>query len=89
MSEEEGINAAEINPNERTPQQMKNLMEKIKLQEPKIKFLKEITKEHEDKAKVKLDNKLPPKEKVRNRADFITERRKIADFFGIERRFYA
>lgn len=91
MSEEEekGINASEIDPNMRTGQQLSNLMEKIKSQDPKIKFLKEITKEHEAKAKVILDDTLPPKQKVRNRAEFISERRKIADFFGIERRYYA
>ena len=87
MSEEEkGINASELGPNIRTGQQKENLMNKIKSQDAKIKFLKEITKEHEDEAIVGLDNKLTPKEKVRNRAAWIQERRKIADFYKINRR---
>ena len=89
MSEEEkGINAGQLDPNARTGWQMENLMNKIKSQEPKIKHLKEITKDYEQQAKVTLDDTLPPKEKVRNRADFISERRKIADFYGINRRLY-
>ena len=93
MSEEEkGINASELDPNIRTGQQKENLMKAfitaltIKSQDAKIKFLKEITKEHDDEAIVGLDNKLTPKEKVRNRAAWIQERRKIADFYKINRR---
>ena len=83
--EEKGLRAQDIDRSQRTPQQLANLKEKIKSQTPKIKYLKEITEPFKDEATIVLKEGLPLKDKVRNRGDWISERRKIADRNNVRR----